>query len=202
LHRCRSDQRFPFTDISPYIWFVPYEQIMEVTIIATSQQRFIVFLWYRVTIIQTTLAAVQSLFRNQHPHAWMRTNAGRSTSHTSLSPHLIRRPGGAELGRQFSTDQRHLNVLQACPNITTRMSQKSPTFKVIIVGAGIGGIACAVECKRKGYDVSMYDAARSFARLGDTIGVYPHGQAYQCLSADFPTARNSYIGGRRTWIAN
>jgi len=73
LHRCRSDQRFPFTDISPYIWFVPYEQIMEVTIIATSQQRFIVFLWYCVTIIQTTLAAVQSLFRNQHPHAWMRT---------------------------------------------------------------------------------------------------------------------------------
>ena len=52
------------------------------------------------------------------------------------------------------------------------MTRDSPNFKVIVVGAGIGGIACAVECKRKGYNVSMYDAAHSFARLGDTIGVY------------------------------
>jgi len=73
------------------------------------------------------------------------------------------------------------------------MARDSPKFKVIVVGAGIGGIACAVECKRKGYDVSMYDAARSFAWLGDTIGL--SFLPYRCLSIDFPTVRNSYIDG-------
>ena len=38
-------------------------------------------------------------------------------------------------------------------------SGKRP-FKVIVVGAGIGGIACAVECHRRGYQVSMYDAVK------------------------------------------
>jgi phytoene dehydrogenase-like protein len=41
----------------------------------------------------------------------------------------------------------------------TDVSGLSP-FKVIVVGAGIGGIACAVECKKKGYDVAMYDAVK------------------------------------------
>jgi len=81
-----------------------------------------------------------------------------------------------------------------------QMTRDSPKFKVIVVGAGIGGIACAVECKRKGYDVSMYDAARSFARLGDTIGLY--FLACRCLSADSRTAHNSYIDGLRSWIVN
>ena len=80
------------------------------------------------------------------------------------------------------------------------MTRDSPKFKVIVVGAGIGGIACAVECKRKGYDVSMYDAARSFARLGDTIGLY--FLSHRCSQADFPTVRSSYIDGLLTWIVN
>ena len=81
------------------------------------------------------------------------------------------------------------------------MTRDSPNFKVIVVGAGIGGIACAVECKRKGYNVSMYDAAHSFARLGDTIGVYLF-VSNRCSSADFPTARSSFIDGPRNWIAS
>jgi phytoene dehydrogenase-like protein len=40
------------------------------------------------------------------------------------------------------------------------MTKDSRPFKVIVVGGGIGGIACAVECKRRGYDVSMYEAAK------------------------------------------
>lgn len=36
-------------------------------------------------------------------------------------------------------------------------------LKVVVVGAGIGGIACAVECKKKGYDVAMYDAVKVVA---------------------------------------
>ena len=39
------------------------------------------------------------------------------------------------------------------------VKEKRP-LKVIVVGAGIGGIACAVECHRRGYQVSMYDAVK------------------------------------------
>jgi flavin-dependent dehydrogenase len=39
------------------------------------------------------------------------------------------------------------------------MTKDNP-IKVIVVGAGIGGIACAVECKKKGYQVSMYDQVK------------------------------------------
>jgi 2-polyprenyl-6-methoxyphenol hydroxylase-like FAD-dependent oxidoreductase len=80
------------------------------------------------------------------------------------------------------------------------MTRESPKLKVIVVGAGIGGIACAVECKRKGCDVSIYDAAQSFARLGDTIGLY--FLAYRYSQADSPTVRNLSIDGLQTWIAN
>jgi len=40
------------------------------------------------------------------------------------------------------------------------MNGHSSPLKVIVVGAGIGGIACAVECKRRGYEVSMFDAVK------------------------------------------
>jgi flavin-dependent dehydrogenase len=36
----------------------------------------------------------------------------------------------------------------------------SKPLKIVIVGAGIGGIACAVECKKKGFDVVMYDQVK------------------------------------------
>jgi 2-polyprenyl-6-methoxyphenol hydroxylase-like FAD-dependent oxidoreductase len=39
------------------------------------------------------------------------------------------------------------------------MTKDNP-IKIIVVGAGIGGIACAVECKKKGFDVSMYDQVK------------------------------------------
>jgi glycine/D-amino acid oxidase-like deaminating enzyme len=40
------------------------------------------------------------------------------------------------------------------------MTKDSRPFKVIVVGGGIGGIGCVVECKRRGYDVSMYEVAK------------------------------------------
>lgn len=42
-------------------------------------------------------------------------------------------------------------------------------FKVIVVGAGIGGIACAVECHRRGYQVSMYDAVKVIVSFSSLI---------------------------------
>jgi 2-polyprenyl-6-methoxyphenol hydroxylase-like FAD-dependent oxidoreductase len=37
---------------------------------------------------------------------------------------------------------------------------------VIIVGAGFGGIACAIECKRKGHRVMILEKVHELKRLG------------------------------------
>jgi ribulose 1,5-bisphosphate synthetase/thiazole synthase len=45
-------------------------------------------------------------------------------------------------------------------------------IKVIIVGAGLGGLACAIECRRKGHDVIVFENAPEIMRIGDTL-VHP-----------------------------
>jgi NADPH-dependent 2,4-dienoyl-CoA reductase/sulfur reductase-like enzyme len=42
-------------------------------------------------------------------------------------------------------------------------------IKVIIVGAGLGGLACAIECRRKGHDVIVFENAPEIMRIGDTL---------------------------------
>ncbi|KAG2121125.1 monooxygenase [Suillus cothurnatus] len=42
---------------------------------------------------------------------------------------------------------------------------------VIIVGAGFGGIACAIECKRKGHRVMILEKVHELKRLGDTLSL-------------------------------
>jgi 2-polyprenyl-6-methoxyphenol hydroxylase-like FAD-dependent oxidoreductase len=37
---------------------------------------------------------------------------------------------------------------------------------VIVVGAGFGGIACAVECKRKGHRVMIFEKVPELKQLG------------------------------------
>jgi choline dehydrogenase-like flavoprotein len=46
-------------------------------------------------------------------------------------------------------------------------------LKVIIVGAGLGGLACAIECRRKGHQVIVFENAPEIMRIGDTL-VTPH----------------------------
>ncbi|KAH6995426.1 hypothetical protein EDB80DRAFT_755467 [Ilyonectria destructans] len=43
-------------------------------------------------------------------------------------------------------------------------------MKVIIVGAGLGGLACAIACRRQGFDVIVLDQVTEFLRIGDSIG--------------------------------
>ncbi|EXJ66707.1 uncharacterized protein A1O5_10378 [Cladophialophora psammophila CBS 110553] len=43
-------------------------------------------------------------------------------------------------------------------------------MKVTIVGAGLGGLACGIACRRQGYDVLIVDQVPKFLRLGDSIG--------------------------------
>ena len=43
----------------------------------------------------------------------------------------------------------------------------STGIKVISVGAGFAGLACAVECKRKGHDVLILEKFKELKQLGE-----------------------------------
>ena len=45
----------------------------------------------------------------------------------------------------------------------------STGIKVIIVGAGFAGLACAIECKRKGHEVLLLEKFRELKILGESI---------------------------------
>jgi NADPH-dependent 2,4-dienoyl-CoA reductase/sulfur reductase-like enzyme len=42
-------------------------------------------------------------------------------------------------------------------------------IKVIIVGAGFGGLCAAIECHRQGHDVEVYESFKELRVLGDII---------------------------------
>ncbi|KZT51429.1 FAD/NAD(P)-binding domain-containing protein [Calocera cornea HHB12733] len=44
-------------------------------------------------------------------------------------------------------------------------------FKVIIVGAGLGGCACAMAMHYAGFEVVVYEKIKKFLRLGDSLGL-------------------------------
>ncbi|BGP41482.1 hypothetical protein JCM10450v2_005530 [Rhodotorula kratochvilovae] len=47
-------------------------------------------------------------------------------------------------------------------------------IKVIIVGAGIGGLACAIESRLEGHEVLILEQTKEFRPLGDNIGLFPN----------------------------
>ncbi|KAI0602690.1 salicylate hydroxylase [Biscogniauxia sp. FL1348] len=49
-------------------------------------------------------------------------------------------------------------------------SQDDP-IRVIVVGAGLGGCACALAMKHHGHSVVIYERLKSFRRLGDSLGL-------------------------------
>ena len=58
--------------------------------------------------------------------------------------------------------QSHLN------GSTTNKRSKSG-IKVIIVGAGFGGLCAAIECNRQGHEVEIYESFKELRVLGDII---------------------------------
>ncbi|KAH9895352.1 salicylate hydroxylase [Xylariomycetidae sp. FL2044] len=44
-------------------------------------------------------------------------------------------------------------------------------IKAIVVGAGLGGCACALALKHHGHSVVVYEKVREFRRLGDSLGL-------------------------------
>ncbi|KAI1329520.1 FAD/NAD(P)-binding domain-containing protein [Xylariaceae sp. FL0255] len=53
-------------------------------------------------------------------------------------------------------------------------SRTSTGIKVIIVGAGFGGLGAAIECHRHGHDVEVYEAFSELKQLGDIISFGPN----------------------------
>lgn len=52
---------------------------------------------------------------------------------------------------------------------TAKMSSPKTGIKVIIVGAGFGGLTAAIECHRQGHDVEIYESFPELKVLGDII---------------------------------
>ncbi|KAI1392443.1 putative monooxygenase [Hypoxylon trugodes] len=49
-------------------------------------------------------------------------------------------------------------------------SIKQEPIKTIVIGAGLGGCACALALKHHGHSVVIYERLRAFRRLGDSLG--------------------------------
>lgn len=41
-------------------------------------------------------------------------------------------------------------------------------FQIIIVGAGIGGLSCAIECRLQGHEVLVFEQAAEFKAYGES----------------------------------
>ncbi|KAI5867561.1 putative monooxygenase [Durotheca rogersii] len=53
--------------------------------------------------------------------------------------------------------------------MTVNVEQKEP-IKAIVIGAGLGGCACALALKHHGHSVVVYERLKGFRRLGDSLG--------------------------------
>jgi 2-polyprenyl-6-methoxyphenol hydroxylase-like FAD-dependent oxidoreductase len=49
------------------------------------------------------------------------------------------------------------------------MEKPKSGIKVVIVGAGFGGLTAAIECHRQGHDVEIYESFPELKTLGDII---------------------------------
>ena len=47
--------------------------------------------------------------------------------------------------------------------------------KIAIIGAGLGGLACAAALRKHGYDVQVYEKAKDFRPAGGALGLVPNG---------------------------
>ncbi len=56
-----------------------------------------------------------------------------------------------------------------------KMQKPKTGIKVIVVGAGFGGLTAAIECHRQGHDVEIYEAFPELKVLGDIISFGANG---------------------------
>jgi salicylate hydroxylase len=56
-----------------------------------------------------------------------------------------------------------------------QQQQTKVRMKVVIVGAGLGGLACAIACRREGIDVEILERSPEIHEFGAGIQVPPNG---------------------------
>ena len=65
--------------------------------------------------------------------------------------------------------------------MTTNTSKQE---RIAIIGAGLGGLACAIALRKQGYNVQVYEKAQDFRPVGGGLGLLPNG--LKCLDAIEP----------------
>jgi salicylate hydroxylase len=74
----------------------------------------------------------------------------------------------------------------------------SPALKVLIVGAGIAGLAAAISCRRAGHDVTVYERSALNNEVGAAIHVCPNASrgllawGFDPTKARFVTSKSTY----------
>lgn len=53
------------------------------------------------------------------------------------------------------------------------MARRPESLDIIIVGAGLGGLAASIECARSGHNVTMLESASELAEVGSTSPFSP-----------------------------
>lgn len=76
-------------------------------------------------------------------------------------------------------------------------------IKVLIAGAGIGGLLAALECYRKGHSVMVLERSSSQSTVGDIFGISPSAFAsfkyYPSLVQDYRNSLHDPIISYYTW---
>lgn len=54
-------------------------------------------------------------------------------------------------------------------------TNKNNQEKIAIIGAGLGGLACAIALHKKGFNVQVYEKAQDFRPVGGGLGLLPNG---------------------------
>lgn len=72
-------------------------------------------------------------------------------------------------------------------------------MKVIVIGAGMGGLSAGIALKRFGQQVEVYEAVREIRPVGAAISVWPNG--VKCLNYLGLNHRVRELGGDMAWMA-
>ncbi|KAL4871495.1 hypothetical protein BDV12DRAFT_183626 [Aspergillus spectabilis] len=86
---------------------------------------------------------------------------------------LINKSGVGTAGWKFSSGERSVQW----PFITLYyfVGNATKTMKIIIVGAGLGGLACAIACRRENLDVVVLERSSDAREIGAGIQIPPNG---------------------------